>query len=458
MRDDLDKLYFSGIGGSGMSSIAGFVREKGCEVYGSDRAFSNGVTHPALTALLDDGVNIVPQDGKALDESFGLAVFSTAVESGSPDYARAEGLGIRTASRPDFLRDITNSYKTVAVAGTSGKSTASGMLAHTMKALGLEPNFIGGARVINLRGEGRSGSFLTGSSDLLVIEACESDGSIINFRPEHTLILNLDQDHQGVEETAAMFVTLLENTSGMKVLNADDDKLKTFIPPGSVTFAIDRNASYRAERVVLKGLNSAFWVNGKEYLLAAPGRHNVYNALSVIAFLSEFGIKAGDIAKALADFRGIERRFEVHLNGKEGFVVDDYAHNPHKIASLMATVSGIQEKVCYVFQPHGFGPTRMLKEGYIDSFYRNLRPNDSLFVLPIYYAGGSAIMDISSEEIASGVRLLGGRAKAVRSRRDLIGRLSGEDDCVVVFGARDESLSGFAGEIASTLRERSARR
>ncbi|HCL81431.1 MAG TPA: UDP-N-acetylmuramate--alanine ligase, partial [Nitrospiraceae bacterium] len=165
-----------------MSAIAAFMADKGHVVFGSDRAFDKNPDHPAFKTLKTKGIIIAPQDGSGINKSFDFAVFSTAVEPDQPEYLKSKSLGIPIKTRPEYLAEIVSEFKTIAVAGTSGKSTTSGMLAFLMKRLGLEPNFIGGGRVKQFRTETNPGNSITGNSDILVIEACESDGTIVNYK------------------------------------------------------------------------------------------------------------------------------------------------------------------------------------------------------------------------------------------------------------------------------------
>ncbi|NTU41955.1 MAG: hypothetical protein HGA78_02665 [Nitrospirales bacterium] len=446
------RLFFSGIGGSGLSAIAGFMADRGHEVHGSDRAFDRDSNHPAYASLLSKGITIVPQDGKGIDRGFDLVIFSTAVERDQPEYTRALDLGIPTRTRPEYLAEIVSSLRTTAVAGTSGKSTTSGMLAFLMRELGMKPNFIGGGRVKQFRTPSNPGNSITGESDTLVIEACESDGTIIHYRPENTLLLNLDIDHHSVDETAGMFITLMENTSGIIVGNGDDFNLRRILPPRAALFSITATSTYRAEEIELSPLGSAFSVQGQRFSLQLPGKYNILNALACIALLAEMGQPLERISAALAGFQGVERRFDIHLNSGKGLVIDDYAHNPHKISALMQAVSKVRERICYIFQPHGFGPTRMMKDGYISAFSENLRDKDHLILLPIYYAGGTASHDISSRDLAEGIRQRGRSVEVVEDRSDIL-RQAGQRDCFIVLGARDESLSDIAASIARRLSE-----
>jgi UDP-N-acetylmuramate--alanine ligase len=446
------RIYFSGIGGSGVSAIAGFMHDAGHFVAGSDRAFDEDPGHPVYRALKKRGITIVPQDGSGLDESYDFAVMSTAVEEDTPEVKRARALGLPVKTRPEYLAELVASFRTVAIAGTSGKSTVAGMLAYLMRKLGLGPNFIGGGRVRALRESGGTGNYLRGDSDVLVVEACESDGSIVTYRPEWTVLLNLSLDHHHVEETAGMFRTLLANTAGTVVANADDENLKGLLPSRAVTFSLRSQAAVRATDIVEEGLGTEFTVEGTRFRLSMPGFHNVSNALASIAVLMEMGVSPEEVANVLPGFSGIERRFDIHLDEKGKLVIDDYAHNPHKLDVLMQTMRALSPRVCYVFQPHGFSPTRLMKTEYIDTFSRHLRDGDHLVVLPIFYAGGTVEKDIASEDLASGVRAAGGSAEAVASREDVPVRPDAWDAWVVL-GARDETLSTLAGDMASSLKK-----
>jgi UDP-N-acetylmuramate--alanine ligase len=444
------RIFFSGVAGSGVSAIAGFMADRGNAVAGSDRLFDRQPGHPLKNILVRKGVLVVPQDGSGLDASVDLAVFSTAVEKDNPDLAAAERFKIPVKTRPEYLAEIVSGFQTVAVAGTSGKSTTSGMLAFVMQRLGMAPNFIGGGRVKQFRAPDNQGNYLVGNSGLLVIEACESDGSIVNYRPAFSIIANLALDHHSVDETSLLFEALAGHTSQVVISGADDENLARCSLGDVVGFSIDRKSDYQATDVLYGSFSTTFGVRGQRYELTMPGRHNLYNALACIALLSEMGAGPADIAAALPAFTGIERRFDIHLNDGRHLVLDDYAHNPHKLESLMRTMQGISRSVCYIFQPHGFGPARMMKEGYIDVFSENLRTGDRLVVLPIYYAGGTAAQDISSEDITGPVRACG-RTAEVLDRGAVIDTL-GAYEAYVVLGARDDSLSDFAGKIATALK------
>ncbi|MCX8069760.1 MAG: Mur ligase family protein [Thermodesulfovibrionales bacterium] len=443
-------LYFSGIAGSGMSALALFAKKQGHNVYGSDRIFDIVENHPFKEILHSIKIPIYSQDGSGLKEDTDLAIFSTAVEETNLDFMKARSLSIPIKTRPEYLADLVKQFDTIAIAGTSGKSTTSGMLAFLMKGLSLKPNFIGGGRVKQFGSKVNQGNFLCEKSKWLVIEACESDGSIVNYYPHTSLLLNLSLDHHSINETAKMFKRLISNTKSQVIINADDDNLGLLDIQDAITFSLQRPAKYRPDSFNCDDLQSSFIIDGLKFNLSIPGKHNILNALACIAVLSELGIPKESIAPILSSFKGIERRFDIHLNNKSGLVVDDYAHNPHKISSMMEVTSKLSDSVCYIFQPHGYGPTKLMKDGYIDVFARHLRDKDHLILLPIYYVGGSANKDISSDDIVSAIKSRGISSEIIQTRDEVISKTE-IFKAFVIFGARDDTLSELARQIALRL-------
>ena len=433
-----------------MSAIACFKAEKGDAIAGSDRAFDINPFHPLKKTLESRGITLFSQDGSGIDNTLDLAVFSTSVEHNTPEFLKVKEMGIPLKTRPEFLADISASFKTIAVSGTSGKSTVSGMLAFLMSRLGMEPNYIGGGRVKQFKSSTNPGNYLAGNSDILVIEACESDGTIVNYRPQHSIILNLALDHHSVDETAKMFKSLISNTAKKVIINADDENLGKMASSDLITFSIHKPSEYTANEISFKPFGTDFSLDGVRFSLSLPGKYNLYNALSCLALLSQIGVPLADAAQVLPEFKGIDRRFDIYLDDGEKLVIDDYAHNPHKIANLMQTVKKIKGSICYIFQPHGFGPTRLMKDEYIRVFSDNLRGSDHLILLPIYFAGGTSIKDISSYILADGIKTGGGSVEVIE-KRDAILRKLDEYKCYIVFGARDETLSYLAKQIAESI-------
>lgn len=437
-----------------MSALACLCADNGMRVVGSDRAFDLDPENPMARTLANRNIKIVPQDGSYPSDDDSLMVMSAAVEDDRPEVLRAKHLCIPIMSRGEYLAQVTAGFRTLAVAGTSGKSTTSGMLAHAMGSLGLDPSFIGGGRLGQFRAPDNPGNYRKGGSGILVVEACESDGHLPLYQAEHSLIMNISLDHLGVERTLEMFDALMENTSGRVVLNMDDPGLSPLASDSTIGFSIDAHSEMRATDIELHPLDSSFLVQGTRVELSMPGVHNVYNALASLAALSLYGIgpeQAASVLGGLGGFRGIERRFDVHLDelAKGGaLVVDDYAHNPHKISFLMHTMRLVAPEVTYIFQPHGFGPTRLMRDEYVRVFRELLRPEDRVIVLPIYFAGGTVSKDISSSMLAKDV---GGSAWAPDSRQEMLETLKEGSGAYVVFGARDDTLSGLASDIAKRV-------
>lgn len=444
------KIFFSGIAGSGMSALACFSLDKGYVVYGSDRLFDKEGGDKICKVLRAKGIKIVPQDGSNLDKSFKFLVYSTAVEENQAEIIKAKKIGIPCKTRPQYLYEISKDYKTLAVAGTSGKSTIAGMVAFVMQRLGVNPNYLGGGRVKQFKTEENLGNFLCGDAVFLVIEACESDGSLVNYEPSYSIISNLNFDHHYIEDTAKMFEALSRNTKNLLIINRDDENLNRCNFNKVVGFSIYANSEYKPQAIEYRPFETHFRLHGKMFKVSLPGEHNLYNALSCIATLSEIGFNIGDIADILPHFSGIDRRFDIIFNKGDKLVIDDYAHNPHKIENLMECVKKIKSRICYIFQPHGYGPTRLMKREYIEVFGRQLREKDHLILLPIYYAGGTSLKDISSEDLCREIKAYGKNVEVVSERKSIFDRLD-EWDTYVVFGARDETLSDFAKNIANRL-------
>lgn len=446
---NIQKIFFSGIAGSGVSALALFMALRGHVVSGSDRQFDSGAVNPLKSTLEAAGIRIFPQDGSGITNDLDLMVMSTAVEMDRPEVVRAREFGSRIMSRPEFLASLSINHKSIAIAGTSGKSSASGMLAYALRRLEAGPNYISGGKVKDFRSPENPGNVLSGESDWLVMEADESDGSIVNYSPFHSVIANLSLDHNPVDETAGMFRKLIQNTSGRVVLNADDPDVMKLNTGDALTYSIiDSSSDLKADGISMEGRKVSFTVNGQGFVITQPGLHNIYNALAAIAVLHIMGFELNRIADAIAPFSGIERRFDVHMDRDGQMVIDDYAHNPHKISALMHTIATLSDSACYIFQPHGFGPLKLMLKEYAETFSSQLRENDRLFILPVYYTGGTVKRSIGPEDLAE---LCG--ATALKSRDALISEIQNMPpyNCYAVLGARDDSLGSLADKIAVEL-------
>lgn len=440
-------LHLVGIFGSGMSAIAQYLRFQGIWVSGSDRLYDDADTASVRHALEKLGCIIAPQDGSGIGEDTDIVCVSTAIEDENPDILEAKSRNIPILHRSDVLSAIISGRKTIAIAGTSGKSTVTAMIFEFLSVCEKSPSLITGAALRRLAREGFIGNAYSGGSELLVVEADESDGTIAKYRPAMSVILNVSKDHKDIPELIRLFQTLAENSS-LTIVNKDDPMLASI--RADVSFGRDGQASWRPDYEELMPLSVRLVKDGVEYDLPLPGAHNMENLRAALAVCEALECRPEQLREAVKNFGGVVRRFAVTETSSGIYVVDDYAHNPAKISAAIATARGLSKRIIAVYQPHGFGPTRFLKDEYILSFRSSLRNGDSLYLLPIYYAGGTAQKDISSGDIIRGLGHVLFKAVALDDREGMPVILKADakpKDCVLIMGARDPSLSTFVRKV-----------
>ena len=439
------KNHFIGISGTGMSAVAQFLAFSGGKVSGSDRYFDQGRNLEVKTSLEKLGITISPQDGSGITEDTAEVVVSTAIEDTNPEMARAKELSLPVIHRSELLARFVAEHTTIVVAGTSGKSTVTAMVYEVLDAAGLSPSVITGGNLIKLEEQGHIGNAFKGTGRLLVIEGDESDGSLTRYRAQTGLLLNMDKDHKELSELKGIFAAFIKNT-GQVIINNHRPELTALCPecPGF----------NHAQDIKLQPDGSEFHVDGTAFSLPVPGQYNVENALAAIAACREHGVELPVIAEALKNYKGVARRFQ-KVGRKNGImVIDDFAHNPAKIAASLTTAFLQGGRVLAVFQPHGFGSTRFLKNYLIAMFSQNLRKNDILYMPDIFYAGGTADKSISSKDIIDGVTAGGKKAVYCGNREGLLPVLKKESrsgDVILVMGARDPGLPGFCRAVADLL-------
>jgi UDP-N-acetylmuramate--alanine ligase len=442
-------VHFTGIFGTGMSALAQYLRFQGTTVSGSDRLLASEDTASIRQSLEGLGCAIFNQDGSGVTADTDVVCISTAIEESNPDIAAARACGLPIIHRSDLLARIITSKRTIAVAGTSGKSTVTAMIFEFLTACGKSPSLISGAPLRRLEKQGLIGNAFSGGSDLLVIEADESDGTLTKYSPEVAIILNISKDHKGVEEIQGLFETLISQ-SAWSASNADDPGLATL--PATVRFGRNSSASWQSDHEELLPTSVKLFRNNIEYHLPLPGNHNLENLRAALCVCEHFECEGQTLADAVRNFEGVARRFAVTRTEQNVYVVDDFAHNPAKIAAAVSAARGLSGRIIAVYQPHGFGPTRFLKDEYIVTFRTIFRQNDSLYLLPIYYAGGTAQKDISSEDIIAGLGPVSFNAQAVNNRDKLLTKLKTDakpGDCLLVMGARDPSLPALVRRIVA---------
>lgn len=452
---DFKKPFFIGIAGVGMSAIAQYLKGIGKDVSGSDRFFAPGIHNEVEEKLLAEGIQCFIQNGEGITADTDLIVVSTAIEDTVMEVQKAKQLNIPIIRRSELLSIIAASKKTIAVGGTSGKSTTSAMLFDILEYAGLQPSIISGAGLISIIKSGKIGNAKVGAGEWLVIEADESDGSIIQYKPEIGLLLNVDKDHQEIDELMGLFETF-KNNSKHFVVNQSHPLSKQLSQEVNNDFSTDTSlqSGYMASDFNQDGLEISFKVNGVEFNLHVVGKHNMENALAAAAVASQVGVHLSISAAALKNYEGIYRRHQV-LGKKHGvWLIDDYGHNPVKCAAAIAACQPVAPKVIAWFQPHGYKPTKFLRDDFVKEIGNVLRPEDEIWMSEIYYAGGTAVKDISAGDLINDLKALGKPAFFAPDRNEFLKMIRPHltDNCVILLmAARDPSLEQFAQQVWKEL-------
>ncbi len=451
------RYHFSGIAGAGMGPLACLVQARGHVVQGSDRAFDQGKKQEIAAQLRRFGIELAPQDGKAVTAAITRFVYSTAVEADTPEMRAARALGLECLPRPQLLAEIVNTATPgVAIAGTSGKSTIVGMLGWLLREGGVRATVLGGADFV---GEGTGGCFVAGpAGGPAVAEACESDGTLVGYRPAIGVIHNVSRDHDELSALRPQFTAFARNC-GQLLVGADCPEAAALGRRfKAATYGISQDADARL-RVTSVGPRRARGVlrhAGRDLTLdiPQPGLHNLENAAAAALVALEVGLDADTVVGLLARFPGVARRFElVGTTERDIHVVDDYAHNGEKIRAALSTAQAGSARVVAVFQPHGFGPARFLRGELRAMIPILLRPQDRFCYAEIFYAGGTVAKDISSRMLADDLpsTLNCGYARDHEAVRQWIVNEAGPGDTVLIMGARDPDLPRLARAVLSAL-------
>ena len=459
--------FFCGIGGSGMLPLASIMRARGEKVAGSDRALDAGRLAPKFDYLRSLGIPLFPQDGSGLAEGMTL-VTSAAVEDSIPDVVRARELGLEHLTRPQMLAKMLNAaQRSIAVGGTSGKSTVTGMIGWILHACHRQPTVMNGAVMKNFVSPSSPfASALVGDPELFVSEVDESDGSIALYQPTVAVLTNVSLDHLAMDELRALFAGFLSR-AGKAVLNLDDPETRALaeaLPDQKLI-----GYGFDSPRASLAGRNLELGPDGVRFTIACgddvcdvslpqPGRHNASNALAALAASQALGISLEDGAAALARFEGLKRRLETVGTAGGITVIDDFAHNPDKIAASLETLATQAGRLLILFQPHGYGPLAKMGDELAATFARGLRGGDRLYLPDPVYHGGTVDRSRGSDWLAGAIREAGGGAEHVPDRQaigEALLREAAAGDRIVVMGARDDTLSEFAAELVRNLAARS---
>ena len=436
-----------------MSALAQVLRHQGHTVRGSDRSRDRGQNRKLFEQLRARGIALFPQDGSGVDRAVDELIVSAAVEEHVPDVRAALRLRIPVRKRAEVLAELFNRAEGVAVGGTSGKTTVAGMIGHVLKQVGRNPTVILGGSPL---GESPSptGNATCGDPCLQVIEADESDGTIVLYEPSIAVLTNISHDHKPLPELCEMFRGFVRKARRTAVFNMDCES-SVALGLGGIGFGVDnRRARVCAERVRPLPDGVAFEVDKVVFRLMVPGRHNVSNAAAAVAACSALGVPVPHSAEALATFAGIRRRLQVLGTAGGVTVIDDFAHNPDKIAATLSTLKEQPGRLLVMFQPTGFAPTRFLREGLIAAFSDGLERRDVLAMPEIFYAGGTAVRDISSRDLIEAISDRGIQAAFFTEREDVARWFMEEarpGDRVVIMGARDDTLTDFATGILTSF-------
>ena len=447
------KIHLIGVAGSGMSGIAGLLLALGHRVSGSDKVRTVEIERLAKIGLQFH----LGQDAANLSEA-DLVIFSSAIRPGNVEYDEAVRTQRNMVRRAEALAAIMHAKKGIVVCGMHGKTTTSSMAAHVLKGGGLHPSHYVGAEIPIL---GTNANWdLEG--EYFVVEGDESDGTLALYHPQHALVLNIEEEHLDYYDDLAaievVFNQLLSQTSGKVFYCADDANATRIcsVHPGAISCGESHLAFYRFDDVHTKDFQSHFRVlRGGEPLgaitLNVPGRHNVSNAIGVIALATELGIPFSKIAEALESFRGARRRFEIKYRSERYMIVDDYGHHPSEVKATLATAKNTgRKRVLCMFQPHRFSRTLKLKE----DFGRAFNDANVAIIADVYPASEVPIPGVTGQTIVDEMIREGHEAASFQpDRKKLaqeIGRMLEPGDCVISLGAGNihEAASLLAKDVA----------
>ncbi len=443
--------------------LAMILAGQGAKVAGSDRSLDSGRLPAKFDALRALGIDLFPQDGSGIVSPDQTVIASAAVENSVPDMVRATELGCPRMTRAELNAALFNAAGTsIGVAGTSGKSTVTGMIAWILHALGRDPTVMNGAVMKNfVRPDAPFASALVGSDDFYVSEVDESDGSIALYSPHIAVLNNVSLDHKSLEELRTLFgdFAAKARTTIVNVGDAESAALAMALDRNrTVTFAVEGDADLSARNLQLEPFAVRFDLVTPDLTtpvrLTVPGRHNVANALAAIGAAVAAGITLPDTVRAIEGFTGLRRRFELVGEANGIAVIDDFGHNPDKIAATLDTLHAFPGRVLALFQPHGYGPLKVMRRELVAMFIDKLAPGDQLILPDPVYQGGTVTREVTSADIIADIAASGRDARHIPDRAAAAAHLvatAQPGDRIVIMGARDDTLSLLAREMIEQL-------
>lgn len=447
-----------------MAPLALLVLARGGRVTGSDRALDQGRTPEKFAFLRGRGIELHPQDGSGVRAGQTLVV-SAAVEETIPDVQAARRLNAPIVTRAQLLAELFNGAELrIGVGGTSGKSTTTGMIGWILQATGRQPSVMNGADMKNfMSADAPFASAVAGEGAAFVSELDESDGSIALFQPTIAVVSNISLDHKSMEELRTLFGDFARKAE-VAVLNADNDEtaaLAATLPRERVVTFGFGDADIVARRIEPRSDGMSFEVADRAggvwpAEIGTPGRHNVSNALAALAVARAAGVELGEAVRALAGFSGIRRRMDV-VGTRGGItVIDDFGHNPDKIAATLDTLHAFPGRLLLMFQPHGFGPLRLMKDAFVETFVSRMAADDVLLMPEPVYFGGTVDRSVGSRDVIAPIAAAGRQAEALPDRAacgERLIELARPGDRIVIMGARDDTLPAFAAGLLDRVAE-----
>tara|TARA_R110002095_G_scaffold202532_2_gene184153 strand:+ start:2633 stop:4042 length:1410 start_codon:yes stop_codon:yes gene_type:complete len=460
--------FFCGIGGSGMMPLSVLLNKTGAHVIGSDRSYDQGKTPEKFQSLKDIGIEICPQDGSGINDAVNVLVVSSAVEESIPDVRAALDLNIPIIKRGALLAECFNTAKhKIAVAGTSGKSTVTGMIGTILFELGEDPTIVNGGEIRNLKAHeaDRFSNIRKGRDDLFVAEMDESDGSIAHYNPSIAVLNNVALDHKSMEELEQLFGDYLVRSSDAVIVNYDQPRVRQLCEQNAdgisrmISYAIDNESAALVARSLKPkhdGIDFDLHIGDQHYdvHLNVIGRHNVENALAALGVCVAMGLDIAKSVKALAAFNGIHRRMEYVGTKNDITVMDDFAHNPDKISASLQALKTFDGRLIVMFQPHGYGPLRLMGQEMVSVFAGVLDENDILLMPEVYYAGGTVDRSVTAKHLIEDLKKAGVQAHWFEMRNHIpafIDANAARGDRIIIMGARDDTLHTFARDILNHL-------
>lgn len=443
-----------------MLPLALIMKNLGHSVRGSDRANDQGKVPEKFSFIKSQGIELTPQDGSGPLPGETLIV-STAVEDTIPDVKSAKEQSLTIMTRAQLLSQTLNQAETgITIAGTSGKSTTTGMAGFLLQQMNQNPTVMNGAIFRNYVEENPWCCALSGREDLFISEVDESDGSISLYDPAIAVLTNISLDHKSLDELHSLFSSYLAKAQ-KAVLNLDDPavaKMANDYRGQAITFSLENEtANLCAQNITLRPDGSSCTINGTKLNLGLPGRHNIANALAALGIIHHLGLPFEEACEALGQFRGVRRRLEVIGTTNGITIIDDFAHNPDKIAASLSTLRHFEGRLLIMFQPHGFGPLRTMRNEIVESFACHLGKEDQLLMPEPYYAGGTVDRSVSSTHIVSDLKERGIRATVYPDRAsctpDLLATARAGDR-IIIMGARDDTLSDYAKMLLEKMEKR----